>query len=157
MTLAAGWLRVRGARTHNLQSFNLELPLGRLIVVSGLSGSGKSSLAFDTLHAEGQRRFLQTLPGDARALFEKLPSPDVDSVEGLPPTLCVAQHSAPPRPRSTLATVTEIHDHLRLLWARLGTPNCVRCGALVRKHTVSDIVRETLKRGEGCKLYLLAP
>ncbi|MCI0637447.1 MAG: ATP-binding cassette domain-containing protein [Gemmataceae bacterium] len=157
MTLAAGWLRVRGARTHNLQGFNLELPLGRLIVISGPSGSGKSSLAFDTLHAEGQRRFLQTLPGEARALFEQLPPPDVDAIEGLPPTLCVSQQTSTPRPRSTLATLTEIHDHLRLLWARLGTPHCISCGATVRKHTVSDIVRETLKRGEGCKLYLLAP
>src|SRR5262245_15218066 len=123
-----GWIRIRGARTHNLHSLNLDLPRGRFIAFSGPSGSGKSSLAFDTLHAEGQRRFLLTLASADRALFAQLQRPDVDRIEGLPPTLCVSQHTATPRPRATLGTLTEIHDHLRLLWARLGTPHCPRCG-----------------------------
>src|SRR5262245_33272466 len=122
------WIRVRGAREHNLQNVNVELPRDRLTVVTGPSGSGKSSVAFDTLFAEGQRRYLETLRVDARALFDQLRRPDVDLVEGLPPTLCVEQHGGAARPRSTLATLTEVHDHLRLLWARLGTPHCYLCG-----------------------------
>jgi excinuclease ABC subunit A len=150
-------IRVRGARTHNLQGLNLDLPRGRLTVFTGVSGSGKSSLAFDTIHAEGRRRYLETLPGDARALFDQLQRPEVDSIEGLPPTLCVSQQTAGARPRSTLATVTEIHDHLRLLYARLGTPHCPDCGIPVYRHTLADVVRATLAQEEGRKLYVLAP
>jgi excinuclease ABC subunit A len=150
-------LRIRGARTHNLQGLNLDLPRGRLTVFTGVSGSGKSSLAFDTIYAEGRRRYLETLPGDARSLFEQVERPDVDLIEGLPPTLCVSQHTTAARPRSTLATVTEIHDHLRLLFARLGTPHCPNCDLPVRKHTLAEIVRATLNHEEGRKLYVLAP
>jgi excinuclease ABC subunit A len=150
-------IRIRGARTHNLQDLNLDLPRGRLTVLTGVSGSGKSSLAFDTLYAEGRRRYLETLPGDARGLFERLERPDVDSIEGLPPTLCVSQQTTAGRPRATLATVTEIHDHLRLLFARLGTPYCPNCDVPVRKHTIAEIVRATLSHEEGRKLYILAP
>lgn len=153
----AGWIRIRGARTHNLHNVNIDLPLGRVTVLTGPSGSGKSSLAFDTLHAEGQRRYLETLPGDTRALFDQLQRPDVDLIEGLPPTLCVSQHAGAPRPRSTLATITEIHDHLRLLWARLGTPHCPQCGDPVHKHSAGEIIRRTLASPEGRKIYLLAP
>ena len=152
-----GWIRVRGARTHNLHNVNVDLPLRRLSVITGPSGSGKSSLAFDTLHAEGQRRYLETLGNDSRSRFDQLQRPDVDVVDGLPPTLCVSQHTGTPRPRSTLATITEIHDHLRLLWARLGTPHCPVCGLPVSKHFVADIVRQTLQSDEGRKIYLLAP
>ncbi len=150
-------IRIRGVRTHNLQGLNLDLPIGRLTVFTGVSGSGKSSLAFDTIYAEGRRRYLETLPGDARALFDQLARPDVDLIEGVPPTLCVSQQTTTARPRSTLATVTEIADHLRLLYARLGTPYCPNCNLPVRKHTLADIVRATLAEEEGRKLYVLAP
>jgi excinuclease ABC subunit A len=157
MAESGGWLRVRGAREHNLHNVNVDLPRDRLTVLTGPSGSGKSSLAFDTLYAEGQRRYLETLRGDTRALFEQLRRPDVDLVEGLPPTLCVSQNPGASRPRSTLATLTEIHDHLRLLWARAGTPHCYRCGAPIGRHTPAEIARQTLALGEGRKVYLLAP
>src|SRR4051812_27720698 len=112
MDAAEEKISIRGARTHNLRNLNLDLPRDRLTVITGPSGSGKSSLAFDTLYAEGQRRYLETLRGDARALFRQLQRPDVDLIEGLPPTLAVSQHAAAGRPRSTLATLTEVHDHL---------------------------------------------
>src|SRR5262245_54424610 len=140
-----------------MHSLSLDVPLGCLTVITGPSGSGKSSLAFDTLHADGQRRYLETLGHDSRALFEQLQRPNVDLIEGLPPTLCVSQHTGSPRPRSTLATITEIHDYCRLLWARLGTPHCYRCGTPVYKHSTQEIARRTLASPEGRKIYLLAP
>jgi excinuclease ABC subunit A len=155
--MADAWIRVRGAREHNLRNVDVDLPRGRLTVLTGPSGSGKSSLAFDTLFAEGRRRYLETLRADTRALFAQLQRPDVDLVEGLPPTLSVSQHLGPPRPRSTLATMTEVHDHLRLLWARLGTPYCYQCGAPIRRHTLAEIVREVLAGEEGQKVLVLAP
>src|SRR5688572_739764 len=118
------WIRVRGARVHNLHNIDVDLPRDRLTVITGPSGSGKSSLAFDTLYAEGQRRFLETLRGSNKSLFAQLPRPDVDAVEGMPPPLCVSQQTSAPPKRSTLATITELDDYLRLLWARLGTPHC---------------------------------
>ncbi len=151
------WIRVRGAREHNLHNLDLDLPRDRLTVITGPSGSGKSSLAFDTLFAEGQRRYLETLRIDARAWFDQLRRPDVDLVEGLPPTLAVEQHAGSARPRSTLATLTEIHDHLRLLWARRGTPFCYQCGTAIRKQSTAAIVRETLSLGDGRKVLILAP
>jgi excinuclease ABC subunit A len=157
MANQADAIHIRGARTHNLQGLNLDLPIGRLTVFTGVSGSGKSSLAFDTIYAEGRRRFLETLPGDARALFEHLQRPDVDLIDGLPPTLCVSQQTTAARPRSTLATVTELHDHLRLLYARVGAPFCPNCAIPVHKFTLAEIVRATLALEEGRKLYVLAP
>jgi excinuclease ABC subunit A len=150
-------IHIRGARTHNLQGLNLDLPRGRMTVITGVSGSGKSSLAFDTIYAEGRRRFLETLSGSARTLFEQLQRPDIDSIEGLPPTLCVSQQTTAAGPRSTLATITELHDYLRLLYARIGTPHCPNDGSPVAKHTLADIVRVTLAQEEGRKLYILAP
>src|ERR1700677_4210249 len=150
------WIRVRGARTHNLQNIDVDVPRDRFTVFTGPSGSGKSSLAFDTIHAEGQRRYLETLRCDTRALFDQLQRPDVDQVDGLPPTLCVAQQAGSAQRRSTLATITEIHDHLRLLWARLGTPPCLECGAAVVKQSIREIVRQILALEDGHKIYLLA-
>src|SRR5262245_4566808 len=150
-------IRIRGARTHNLRNIDLDLPRDRLTVLTGPSGSGKSSLAFDTLYAEGQRRYLETLRVDSRVLFDQLQRPDVDLVAGLPPTLCVAQRLGAPQPRSTLATLTEIHDHLRLLWARLGTPHCYQCGTAIRRHSLAEIVRDTMRLPVGTKVLVLAP
>jgi excinuclease ABC subunit A len=151
------WIRIRGARTHNLRNLDVDVPRDCLTVFTGPSGSGKSSLAFDTIHAEGQRRYLETLRCDTRALFAQLQRPDVDQIDGLPPTLCVAQQAGSAQRRSTLATITEIHDHLRLLWARLGTPHCLECGRAVVKQSVGEIVRETMALEEGHKVFLLAP
>src|SRR2546427_1174323 len=148
---------IRNARQHNLKGITVELPRRALSVITGPSGSGKSSLAFDTLYAEGQRRYLETLRVDTRALFDQLQRPDVDLVEGLPPTLCVAQQAGSARPRSTLATLTEIHDHLRLLYARLGVPHCPQCGRPIERQTAADIVKQTLALEEGRKVYILAP
>jgi excinuclease ABC subunit A len=152
-----GWIQVRGARVHNLQNLDIDLPRGRLTVLTGPSGSGKSSLAFDTLYAEGQRRYLETLRVNTRALFDQLQRPDVDLVAGLPPTLCVNQQAGRGLPRSTLATLTEVHDHLRLLWARLGVPHCRNCGRPMHRQPVSEIVHRTLELEPGRKVYLLAP
>lgn len=150
-------IRVRGARVHNLQNLHIDLPRGRFIVFTGPSGSGKSSLAFDTLYAEGQRRYLETLHLDSRALFDQLQRPDVDLVDGLPPTLCVGQHLHGSGPRSTLATITEIDDYLRLLWARLGTPYCPKCSLSMRRHTLAEIIDQITSSPPGSKVYLLAP
>jgi excinuclease ABC subunit A len=151
------YIRVRGAREHNLQNIDLDLPRRQLTVLTGPSGSGKSSLAFDTLFAEGQRRYLETLRVDSRALFDQLQRPNVDLVDGLPPTLCVAQNLGAPQPRGTLATLTDIHDHLRLLWARLGTLHCYRCGTPILRQAIAEIVQETMRRPAGQKTMVLAP
>jgi excinuclease ABC subunit A len=150
------WIKIRGARTHNLQSLSVDLPRDALCVITGPSGSGKSSLAFDTVFAEGRRRYLETLRGDKRALFQQLQRADVDAIEGLPPVVCVSQHAASARPRSTLATVTEIHDHLRLLYARFGTPYCPNCSLPIHKHTLTEIIRAIMSQ-EGRKIFVLAP
>ena len=121
---SAEYIRVRGARTHNLKNINLDLPRNRLIVITGLSGSGKSSLAFDTLYAEGQRRYVESLSAYARQFLQLMEKPDVDLIEGLSPAISIEQRSTSHNPRSTVGTVTEIHDYLRLLFARIGDPHC---------------------------------
>ena len=150
-------IEVRGARTHNLRSVDVDIPRDRLVVITGLSGSGKSSLAFATLFAEGQRRYLETLSAQARQFVRQLPHPDVDSVRGLPPTIAVDQRTGSARIRSTLATTTEIYDYLRLLFARAGQAHCPDCGLPVSQQSVEAIVDRILALGERRKVMILAP
>ncbi|HVC31014.1 MAG TPA: excinuclease ABC subunit UvrA, partial [Steroidobacteraceae bacterium] len=150
-------IRVRGARTHNLKSIDLDLPRERLIVVTGLSGSGKSSLAFDTLYAEGQRRYVESLSAYARQFLSMMEKPDVDSIEGLSPAIAIEQKATSRNPRSTVGTVTEIYDYLRLLYARAGTPRCPDHGIDLTAQTVSQMVDQVLKLPEGTAVALLAP
>ncbi len=151
-------IRVRGARTHNLKNISLDIPRERLVVLTGLSGSGKSSLAFDTLYAEGQRRYVESLSAYARQFLQRMEKPDVDLIEGLAPAISIEQKSASHNPRSTVGTVTEIHDYLRLLWARAGTPHCPQHPQqALRAQTVSQMVDALLERPAGQRLALLAP
>ncbi|BAU49879.1 excinuclease ABC subunit A [Sulfurifustis variabilis] len=150
-------IRIRGARTHNLKNVDIDLPRDRLIVITGLSGSGKSSLAFDTLYAEGQRRYVESLSAYARQFLSLMEKPDVDLIEGLSPAISIEQKSTSHNPRSTVGTVTEIYDYLRLLYARVGEPRCPTHGVTLAAQTVSQMVDHTLTLPEGTKLMLLAP
>ncbi len=150
-------IRIRGARTHNLQAVDLDLPRDRLIVITGLSGSGKSSLAFDTIYAEGQRRYVESLSTYARQFLSIMEKPDVDHIEGLSPAISIEQKSTSHNPRSTVGTITEIHDYLRLLYARAGTPRCPEHGTALEAQTVSQMVDRVLELPEGTALMLLAP
>jgi excinuclease ABC subunit A len=150
-------IRIRGARTHNLRNINLDLPRDRLIVITGLSGSGKSSLAFDTIYAEGQRRYVESLSTYARQFLSLMEKPDVDLIEGLSPAIAIEQKAASHNPRSTVGTVTEIYDYLRLLYARVGEPRCPDHGVGLNAQTVSQMVDEVLALGDGTRLLLLAP
>ncbi|HET7364447.1 MAG TPA: excinuclease ABC subunit UvrA [Burkholderiales bacterium] len=150
-------IRIRGARTHNLKNISVELPRNRLVVITGLSGSGKSSLAFDTLYAEGQRRYVESLSAYARQFLELMEKPDVDLIEGLSPAIAIEQKAASHNPRSTVGTVTEIHDYLRLLFARAGTPYCPQHGVALQAHTVSQMVDQLLALPEDTRLMVLAP
>ena len=148
---------IRGARTHNLRNIDLELPRDRLIVFTGLSGSGKSSLAFDTIYAEGQRRYVESLSAYARQFLSMMEKPDIDSIEGLSPAIAIEQKSTSHNPRSTVGTVTEIYDHLRLLFARVGTPRCPDHGVDLAAQTVSQMVDQVMRLPEGTPVLLLAP
>ena len=150
-------IRIRGARTHNLKSLNLDLPRNRLIVITGLSGSGKSSLAFDTLYAEGQRRYVESLSAYARQFLELMEKPDVDLIEGLSPAISIEQKAASHNPRSTVGTVTEIHDYLRLLYARVGTPYCPDHALPLESQSVAQMVDHVVALPEDTKLMILAP
>jgi excinuclease ABC subunit A len=150
-------LRIRGARTHNLKNVDLDIPLGKLVVITGKSGSGKSSLAFDTLFAEGQRQYIETISLDARQYLDQLERPDVDQIEGLAPVVCIDQRSTSANPRSTVATVTEIYDCLRLLFARTGEMSCHLCGFPIHQQSAEQIQTMLLGLPEGTKLVLLAP
>ena len=150
-------IRVRGARTHNLKNLSLDLPRERLIVVTGLSGSGKSSLTFDTLYAEGQRRYVESLSAYARQFLSTMDKPDVDSIEGLSPAIAIEQKANSHNPRSTVGTVTEIYDYLRLLYARAGIPRCPDHGIDLTAQTVSQMVDQVLQLPEGTAAVLLAP
>ena len=148
---------IRGARTHNLKSIDLELPRNKLIVITGLSGSGKSSLAFDTIYAEGQRRYVESLSAYARQFLSMMEKPDVDVIEGLSPAISIEQKSTSHNPRSTVGTITEIYDYLRLLFARVGEPRCPDHGTVLEAQTISQMVDQVLELPEGSKMMLLAP
>ncbi|HEX2187302.1 MAG TPA: hypothetical protein VHG51_00320, partial [Longimicrobiaceae bacterium] len=151
------YLVVRGAREHNLQNVDVAIPRDRLTVITGLSGSGKSSLAFDTIYAEGQRRYVESLSAYARQFLGMMEKPDVDSIEGLSPAISIEQKTAGRNPRSTVGTVTEVYDYLRLLWARAGTPHCPTCGQPVQRQSATQIVDRVLEWDEGTRIEVLAP
>jgi len=148
---------IQGARQHNLKNIDVELPRNKLVVITGLSGSGKSTLAFDTLYAEGQRRYVESLSTYARQFLERMDKPDVDLIEGLSPAIAIEQKSASHNPRSTVGTVTEIYDYLRLLYARVGTPHCHQCGRPISSQTIDQIVDSVMSLPEGTRVMILAP
>jgi excinuclease ABC subunit A len=148
---------IRGARTHNLKNISCDIPHGKLTVVSGVSGSGKSSLAFDTVYAEGQRRYVESLAAYARQFLERIEKPDVDLIDGLAPAIAIKQKNTTRNPRSTVATATEIYDYMRLLWARCGTVHCIHCDGLVGRDSVDEIAASILALGEGTRLHALFP
>src|SRR3954452_16339585 len=150
-------LVIRGAREHNLRNLSLELPRDKLIVFTGLSGSGKSSLAFDTIYAEGQRRYVESLSAYARQFLGQMDKPDVDFIEGLSPAISIDQKSASRNPRSTVGTITEVYDYLRLLYARIGVPHCPFDGTEVTRQTPQQIVDRVLQLPEGTRFQVLAP
>ena len=152
-----GWIEVRGARTHNLQDITVKLPRGQFVVISGVSGSGKSSLAFDTLYAEGQRRYVESLSSYARQFIGQMKKADCDSIEGLSPAISIDQKQGSHNPRSTVATVTEIMDYLRLMWARIGKPHCPTCGVEVARRTVQEIVDDIIWNTEGHAIAVWSP
>ena len=150
-------LVIRGARVHNLKNIDVEIPRDKLVVFTGLSGSGKSSLAFDTIYAEGQRRYVESLSAYARQFLGLLEKPDVDAIEGLSPAISIDQKTTSKNPRSTVGTVTEIYDYLRLLWARIGVPHCPKCGREIRQQSIDQIIDQLMGLGEGTRLSVLAP
>ncbi|WP_194611361.1 excinuclease ABC subunit UvrA [Clostridium vitabionis] len=151
------YIKIRGAREHNLKNVSLDIPRDKLVVMTGLSGSGKSSLAFDTIYAEGQRRYMQSLSSYARQFLGQMEKPDVESIEGLPPAISIDQKSTNHNPRSTVGTVTEIYDYMRLLWARIGIPHCPKCGREIRRQTVDEMADQILGLPERSRIQILAP
>jgi excinuclease ABC subunit A len=155
--MASDRIVVRGAREHNLKNIDLEIPRDQLVVITGLSGSGKSSLAFDTIYAEGQRRYVESLSAYARQFLEQMEKPEVDSIEGLSPAISIEQKTTSKNPRSTVGTVTEIYDYLRVLFARVGVPHCPKCGRVISAQTVQQMVDRVLAHAPGTRLLVLAP
>ena len=151
------YISVRGARANNLKNVDLTIPRDKLVVFTGLSGSGKSSLAFDTIYAEGQRRYVESLSSYARMFLGQMDKPDVDAIDGLSPAISIDQKTTSKNPRSTVGTVTEIYDYLRLLWARTGVPHCPKCGKEIKKQTIDQIVDRILQLPEGTRFQVLAP
>ena len=149
-------ITIKGARVHNLKNISLEIPRDKLVVITGISGSGKSSLAFDTIYAEGQRRYVESLSAYARQFLGLMDKPDVDQIDGLSPAISIDQKSTSHNPRSTVGTVTEVYDYLRLLFARIGIPHCPKCGREVSRQTVDQIVERLLDLPNGTKIHLLA-
>src|SRR5499427_9956471 len=150
-------ISIRGARVHNLKNIDAEIPLNQLTVVTGVSGSGKSSLAFDTVYAEGQRRYVESLSAYARQFLERMDKPDVDEVIGICPAIAINQKNSTRNPRSTVATQTEIYDYLRLLYARVGVTICRRCQAVVKRDTPESIADVVMRLPEGTRFYALFP
>ena len=150
-------IKIRGAREHNLKNVNVDIPRNKLVVITGLSGSGKSSLAFDTLYAEGQRRYVESLSTYARQFLQLMQKPDVDSIEGLSPAISIEQKTTSKNPRSTVGTVTELYDYLRLLFARIGVPHSPSTGLPIEAQTISQMVDRILELPEKTKIMILAP
>ncbi|MEI7530232.1 MAG: excinuclease ABC subunit UvrA, partial [Elusimicrobiota bacterium] len=150
-------LIINGAKSHNLRNITLEIPKNKLVVITGLSGSGKSTLAFDTIYAEGQRRYVESLSPYARQFLEQMDKPDVDSIEGLSPAIAIQQHSPSKNPRSTVGTVTEIYDYLRLLFAKAGRPFCPHCARPIKAWSAQGITAEVLARSAGRKIKIFSP
>src|SRR3954468_1909415 len=155
--MSSKFIRIKGAREHNLKNIDVDIPRDQLVVVTGLSGSGKSTLAFDTIYAEGQRKYMESLSAYARQFLDQLQKPDIDEIEGLPPTIAIEQRSASSNPRSTVATTTEIYDYLRVLFARAGTPHCWVCGRVITAQAPSQIVDNVMKLPAGSKVMVLSP
>lgn len=149
-------IRIRGAREHNLKNVNLTIPRNELVVLTGLSGSGKSSLAFDTIYAEGQRRYMESLSSYARQFLGQMEKPEVDQIDGLSPAISIDQKSTNRNPRSTVGTVTEIYDYFRLLYARIGIPHCPNCGRIIARQTVDQMVDQVKRLPEGTKILVLS-
>ena len=148
---------VKGARANNLKNIDVTIPRDKLVVMTGLSGSGKSSLAFDTIYAEGQRRYVESLSSYARMFLGQMDKPDVDYIEGLSPAISIDQKTTSKNPRSTVGTVTEIYDYLRLLWARAGTPHCPKCGKEIRQQTIDQIIDQVMSLPQGTRIQVMAP
>ena len=151
------YISIKGARQHNLKSININIPRDQLVVITGVSGSGKSSLAFDTIYAEGQRRYIESLSSYARQFLDQMQKPDVDIIEGLPPTIAIEQRTSNTGPRSTVATTTDIYDYLRLLFAKAGTPHCHNCGTIITRQTIEQILHRVTQIPEGTKIMILSP
>ena len=151
------YIRIRGANEHNLKGLNVDIPRNELVVLTGLSGSGKSSLAFDTIYAEGQRRYMESLSSYARQFLGQMEKPDVEKIEGLSPAISIDQKSTNRNPRSTVGTVTEIYDYFRLLYARIGIPHCTNCGREIKKQSVDQMVDQIMELPQGSRIQLMAP
>ena len=150
-------IKIRGARQHNLKNIDIDIPRNKLIVITGLSGSGKSSLAFDTIYAEGQRRYVESLSAYARQFLELMEKPDIDIIEGLSPAISIEQRNPSHNPRSTVGTVTEIYDYLRLLFARVGVPHCPKCGKIVQPQSAQQIIDEIMDMPDATMIHILSP
>ena len=155
--MAQQYIKIKGASEHNLKNIDVTLPRDKFIVLTGLSGSGKSSLAFDTIYAEGQRRYMESLSSYARQFLGQMEKPNVEKIEGLSPAISIDQKSTNRNPRSTVGTVTEIYDYFRLLYARIGIPHCPKCGKEIKKQTVDQMADQIMQLPERTKIQLLAP
>ena len=152
------YIKIRGAREHNLKNISLDIPKNKLVVITGVSGSGKSSLAFDTIYSEGQRRYVESLSAYARQFIGQMKKPELDSIEGLSPAISIEQKSVSKNPRSTVGTMTEIYDYMRLLWAHIGIAHCPICGKKVSKQSIEEIVIDIYKKAKnGMKIIFMSP